>query len=570
MDRARVLNRTKSSQETTPGGVDPARWRNNISRYLFILLTFGLGGTVETARADYADDVGYAALQAELGTTPPDGTGLTVMLVETFNNEDPPAWAPNPGSRSITHGDGGPPVSPPYSGHATGSGNKFFGNSSTTPGIGVPPSPSISAYEAGDWMLSGFLKTGQINGLPRISASRVANHSFIASLGVDEGNLAVLRRVDWLVDTDNFVQVVGFTGNNNSPLLGSAFNVIAVNKTGAPTNDGSAPVPGDVAYNLVRTRPDLVAPEKSPSGAAPRVASAAALLMHTARLDPTLSNGSTTNRNGDTILNAELPEVIKAALMAGADRATNNTHPAEDPIDIVGYRVDPVDRTDNGLDRRYGAGQLNIYNSYHMIVGGEQDSDEDDGGRISSSDGFDYDPSFGGASSSNTTGTYFFSTNERIVEFAASLVWNIEIDSAGYPRFARSAILRNLDLFLYDVSDSASWVLVQESTSAIDNTENIRELLAANTDYALQVRAATGQGQFEWDYAVAWRDHVPGDINDDGSVDVSDVLLIQQAINGRVTLDRQQTSRADVYPIGGNGDLEVSDLVTLQQIALTP
>lgn len=553
-----------------PGGVDPARRRINIIRYLLILLALGLGGTIETVRAAYVDDVGYAVLQTELGATPPDGTGLTVMLVEAFNNEDPPAWAPNPGSRSITDGEGGPPVMPPYSGHATSSANKFFGNISTTPGIGVPPSPSVAAYEAGDWMLSGFLKTGQINALPGVSASSVANHSFIASLGGDEGNLAVLRRVDWLVETDNFVQVVGFTGNNNNPLLGSAFNVIAVNKTGAPTTNGSAPVPGDAAYNLDRTRPDLVAPEKSPSGAVPRVASAAALLIHTARLDPTLSNGSTSNRNGDPILSAELPEVIKAALMAGADRATNNTHPAEDPIDIVGYRVNPLDRTDNGLDRRYGAGQLNVYNSYHVIASGEQDSDEDNGGVISGDSGFDYDPSFGGASSSNTTGTYYFSTAERVVEFAASLAWNVEIDSGGRPRFYRPAILHNLDLFLYDVSDAANWVLLSQSASAVDNTENIRELLAANTNYALQVRAAAGQSQFEWDYAVAWRHQVPGDINDDGSVDVSDVLLIQQAINGQVALDRQQMSRADVYPIGGNGDLEVSDLMTVQQIALTP
>ena len=553
-----------------PGAVDLARWRINIIRTLFILLAFGLGVAAETVHAAYFNDVGYAVLSAELGTTPPNGTGLTVMLVEAFNTAEPPAWAPNPGSRSITDGDGGPSVVPPYSGHATGSANRFFGDSSTTPGIGVPPSPSVSAYEAGDWILGGFLKTGQTTALPISSSSRIANHSYIASLGVDAGNLELLRRIDWLVDADDFIQVVGFTGNVNNPLLGSAFNVITVNKTGSPTNNGSVPVPGDAAYNVERTRPDLVAPEKNPSGATPRVASAAALLMHTAQLSPSLSNGSTTNRNGDTILNAERPEVIKAALMTGADRATSNTHPAEAPIDIVGYRVNPANQTDNGLDRRYGAGQLNIYNSYHVIAAGEQDSDEDNGSGIIGGFGFDYDPAFGGSNSSNTTGTYYFSTGDEAIEFAASLVWNIEIDSGGNPRFGRPAILRNLDLFLYDVSDSGNWVLLQQSASTIDNTENIRALLSSSTDYALRVKPASGQGNFNWDYAVAWRSHVPGDVNGDSRVDVADLLQMQLALTGEISLDRQQMSRADVYPTGGNGDLALSDLLALQQIVLSP
>jgi len=440
---------------------------------------------------------------------------------------------------------------------------------STTTGIGLPSSPSISAYESNHWLQSGFLRFNETGTLPNFSPSRIANHSWNGATGTSAYDLEMLRRVDWLIEADEFLQIVGFTGSSK-PLLGSAFNVIAANNTGAPTNNGAQPVSGDTAYDTERTRPDLVAPEKSSSRATPRVASAAALLMHTAQLDPSLSNGSTINRNGDTILNAERPEVIKAALMTGADRATNNTFPAENPANIVGYRADPADQTDNGLDRRYGAGQLNIYNSYHVIAAGEQDSDEDNGGVISRHSGFDYDPAFGGASSSNTTGTYYFSTADQVVDFAASLVWNIEIDSGGRPRFDRPALLRNLDLFLYDVSDAASWVLLQESTSAIDNTENIRELLAANTDYALQVRPAAGQSPFEWDYAIAWRNQVPGDINDDGGVDVADLLLMQRAINGQVALDRQQMSRADTHPEGGDGDLNVSDLISLQHIVLTP
>ena len=78
----------------------------------------------------------------------------------------------------------------------------------------------------------------------------------------------------------------------------------------------------------------------------------------------------TTNRNGDIIYNAERSEVVKAALMAGADRTSPNLTNSVTPN---GYTVN----TANGLNNVYGAGQLNIYNSYHIIAAGEQNSRED-------------------------------------------------------------------------------------------------------------------------------------------------------------------------------------------------
>ena len=85
--------------------------------------------------------------------------------------------------------------------------------------------------------------------------------------------------------------------------------------------------------------------------------------MEVGHKNPALSTDplvqSTTNRNGNTIYNAERSEVVKAALMAGASRSA-----------ISGYTAN----TDNGLNNVYGAGQLNIYNSYHIIAAGEQNS----------------------------------------------------------------------------------------------------------------------------------------------------------------------------------------------------
>jgi len=522
------------------------------------------------ARADYVDDVGYAPLLAELGALP-DGTGLEVTLVEACKDPAPgpcDLWRPDPGNRSVTIGDGGAAVYAPYSGHATSSGNRFYGNISTAPGIGIPPGPSISAYKVDDWLGSAFLRFGVGRDDPYSTSSRVASHSWVGGTNTDGIALELMRRLDWLIDTDEYLQIVGFTGPAN-PLLASAFNIIAVNKTGSPTNGGAYAIAGDAAYDTSHPRPHLVVSETWPSTATPRVASASAMLVSLAHMNPSLSNGSTVNRNGDTIRNAERSEVIKAALMAGADRATSNSYPSPDPANISNYRVNPADRTANGLDRRFGAGQLSIYNSYYILLAGEQDSLEDNGVGTVTDFGFDYDPAFGGSNGSNDAGTYFFSTGAEVAEFFATLAWNIEIDPGRNPKFQRDAILQNLDLQLYDVSDMGNWELVQESASDIDNTENIRAMLAANTDYALRVAVAAGQTSFDWDYAVAWRNHVPGDIDGDRDVDVADVVLIQRAVAGHILLTQPQHSRADLYPTGGDGALTVSDWLAAQKIRVS-
>ncbi|MFW2403665.1 MAG: dockerin type I repeat-containing protein [Gammaproteobacteria bacterium] len=379
-------------------------------------------------------------------------------------------------------------------------------------------------------------------------------------------NLNLLRRIDWLIDEDEFIQIVGFTGNS-SALFGSSRNAIAVNKTGSPTNAGSRTVAGDAAYSVEQTRPDLVAPETWPSTATPRVGSATIFLIDAARANPSLSNGSTTNRNGDSILNAERSEVIKATLMAGAERVTNNSHPTSDPVDIIDYRVAAVNQRDNGLDRRYGAGQLNVYNSYHIIAAGEQDSVEENGTGNIASTGFDFDAAFGGSNGSNAQATYYFTTGSETVEFLVSLVWNVEIDPGRWSNFNQAAVLYNLDLQLFDVTGGGQ-VLVAESASVTENNENIRAFLKAGTPHMLRIKQGAGQGNFRWDYALAWRTRISGDVNGDGTIDVRDLSLFQQAIIGDKQRDKQQRARADVYPAGGDGALDVSDLITMQQLVL--
>jgi hypothetical protein len=489
--------------------------RSSIRGALVCLLLVCLG----SAHADYKSDIGFTRLQAEPGISVPTGTGVEVTQTEADTNADPAIYSYLPDldnsqftGKTITNKT---PVSGPYSGHATAVGKNFYGNTlSIAPGIGI-----IDAYLADHWLDTGFMQGTNSFKKPLSSTSRIANHSWIGSTSDTADASDLLRRIDWVVDIDEFIQVVGQTNSAvpNIALLGGAFNVIAVGKTDGVNGRGTAAV--DATYTAGRTRPHLVAPFTTSSSATPVVAAAASVLVDLGHNNSSLSTDpvatGTTNREKMTIYNAERSEVIKAALMAGADRLTTN---GSGP-DITDYRSDTANRSDNGLDIRYGAGQVNIYNSYHIIAAGEQNSDEDDGagpGAIGVY-GFDYDPAFGG-SGSNSTATYRFSTSTSPVILTAALAWNLDIDAGSGNGFSGTATLRDLDLFLYDVTGNT--VLLASSTSSNENTENLWLVLNSGRNYLLEVRPKAGQSAFVWDYALAWQ--IVTDIDGDGVADTQD------------------------------------------------
>lgn len=466
------------------------------------------------AFAGYREDIGFTALQAELGAATPDGSGIPLVTQcesESLLDHDTddrtgkiPVWMPDPGHREFTgkkifDKSGSAPF---YSGHATGVGSRFYGKTgSIAPGIAA-----IESYRAHHWLDRGFLR-GNGTFKPLYTAGRVANHSWIGS--ATERDAGHLRRIDWLVATDEYVQVVG-PCRDHKPLLGSAFNTIAVG--GAAGESGAGAIAVDSVYSGGRTCPQLVAPLKNASSTVPVVAAAAALLIELGYADPGLSKDPavrhTVNRKGDIITNAERSEVVKAALMAGADRVTRNTVIIDgNTPNINDYRVKPADRMPDGLDRRYGAGQLNIYNSYHILSAGEQNSSEDApvAGGVIVDRGFDYDPFFGGQGGSNAVATYHFSVGEAPGRLWAALVWNIAIDAGSGPYFVGSAALYDLDLLLYDVTEPAAPRLVEGSTGSGGNTENLWVALNGRRKYRLQVRPGAGQPPFTWDYALAWR-----------------------------------------------------------------
>ena len=434
------------------------------------------------AFSDYKTDIGYTDLQALLGARIPTGAGVKVIQVEVGGT----VYAPSTTSPQFTgktfRFPGAASLSP--SDHATGVGSIFYGTHSMANGIS-----DITCYEATFWINSMFRSS--VSALP--DGSRVVNHSW-AGNGNDVSQIGtMLRMLDRQVERNELIEVVTMA---NAPgvnvLLSGAYNVIAVGKIRGNLDYGSKTV--DLVYGAGRTRPDVVAPEPTTSVAAPEVAATAVLLVETGHKGALkLSTSFTTIAGVDTVYNAERVETIKAALMAGADRVTNNSHGKGD---ISDYRSSGH-QTSNGLDDRFCAGQVNALHSFQIIAAGEQNSLEDGGlnaGTIGLT-GFDYDNAFGGYLNSNKTATYKFQATNGS-KLSASLVWNIDVTNDR----TLAAALPNLNLELFDVTTQTASAF---SSSKRDNTENIQVDLVAGHSYELLVTSGETKN-FSWDYSLAW------------------------------------------------------------------
>jgi hypothetical protein len=452
------------------------------------LVTGFVLGDLKPVRAEYRDDIGYKTLKEELGEGIPDGDGVSVGQVEAQSSG---AWKPDLREAEfngkqfnfVSTSSGG------FSGHSTSVGRLFYGiRSSIAPGI-----KNIACHEAGSWMKEGFIRSGYSDP-PRFTASRVVNHSWVGNAGDEED---ILRRMDWVVEKDETIMVVA-SCLKNKPLLGAAYNGIAVGRTSGERAVGTPDISED--YKPARACPHLVAPQKNLSRSTPVVAAAAALLVEVANKNPSLSSDpfsvKTKNYYGETIYNAGRAEVIKAVLMASADRRASNSS----RWDISDYRVKNEHQTSNGLDSRFGAGQLNIGVGYHILFAGEQNCMEDrpeTGGKVNPL-GFDYDPAFGGSGGSNIKSSYFFGKTGKRGRLSATLAWNLDVSGG--------SVLHDLDLFLIDVTDNSDERVVASSESAVDNTETLWVELRPGRKYMLLVKPGAGREEpFKWDYALAWR-----------------------------------------------------------------
>jgi autotransporter-associated beta strand protein len=465
----------------------------------FFFCAFLLASFVSPAFAGIKEDVGLVTLQTMMGYAP-TGAGVRVSMTEAVVNGGytPMTDLPDFAGKHFEFRSG----AAGNSAHATWVAQNFFGlSTSIAPGIEV-----IELYDANDYLTDGFLNAADPTNNPRTSPqnSRVGNHSWISNGGSINGMLDVLQREDWMIERDEFIQVVGVNNGevNTNPIVSNALNVIAVGRTDGQHAINTLPLGG--IYSGYRTRPEIVAPMAVTSISTPVVAAASALLVNLGHTAPYLSDGSVTPSRfpGTTVYHAETSEVVKATLLAGASRLAFNS---TDGSALVDYRADVSRQANNGLDKRFGAGQLNVHNSFSIVMEGEQNSRADGRNENVHAAGFDYDPHFGGANGSNSSGVYDFTAGWTGQTLTATLAWNarIDIEQVKLGEYANAGTLYNLDLSLFDTTTGTP-TLVASSTSGNQNTENIWTSLVGGRRYRLEVTRASAQTPFDWDYGLAW------------------------------------------------------------------
>lgn len=483
----------------------------------------GVGGigaaTTSAAASDTAPMMAYLGLPdliAQFGANLERGQNVHVSLVEasTYPVLTDGRFAGKTLTRTSTF-----TTVETTAGHATNVGARFFGNETGFSQRSVAPAiPNVQLYSYSEFQGSYLKSPGTPEPYGSPNRSQVASHAYAEN----NSTLDSIARLDYLVQRDDFSQVVA---SRQYSTQGNSFNGIIVAPAQGTTGQTTA-VGSGTAYVAGRTSPTVTGPlTGAGSDSIGQVAGVVALLTSRGKTTSSIDQAQTrdtfiipgtysggtfgpaVNQPGVVVRAGETSEVIKAALMAGALRdvpAYSNgavTVPA-----ISDYRVDAANRSTNGLDHRYGAGMVSALQSYRIVNAGEVNSAQDGslGGAIGQY-GFDYDPSFGGASGSNAQADYGF-TADASGKFIASLVWNLKVDGAATVggNFSSAHTLHNLSLKLIDVT--AGGTVVALSDSSVDNTQNVWVDLVAGHTYTLSV--TRGGGDFEWDYGLAWRSEV--------------------------------------------------------------
>jgi len=428
------------------------------------LLAFVFLGPM-AARAQNLDTIGVTLLWTI--TTNVNGAGIHVAQPEANNGPTTTNWQVNSSSfGQLTslftyYSSNGSATTFPNSlgaesGHADAVGTNFYGIPN-----GVATNVAlVDNYEAGYFYNS--LIAGSV---PLNNNDPVVNQSFnFVVTGVSQQQI-IDSTYDNYTERYNtlFVSGVGNGGSVNAPA--TCYNGIGV----AVDNGSSSTGP---TLDNGRAKPDITAPGY-PAGltsfSTPYVSGAAAVLMQAgARGD----GGNGTNAAADI-------RTVKALLLNGAVKPADWTNNAPSP-----------------LDTRYGAGVLNVFNSYEQLAGGRHgyivSTSVSTGGAhpptgasgmVSTLSGWDFNTNTSSSTSDGVNHYYFNVTNgvsEAMFTATATLVWNRQRNKSG---------INNLNLFLYNAANSN---LVAVSTSAVDNVEHIFVPNLAQGRYDLQVWKAGG------------------------------------------------------------------------------
>lgn len=528
------------------------RARRGIAFALLSLLVLPASLT-EAAAPAWFSATDYTKLQQRLGSAMPTGAGGTVSLVEaSLNNGNGPYLADvssaefnattDPTGAPVVLTDGSNLGRTGSSSHATWSvGQFFFGNTQSV----APGANSVINYDAASWLGSILGIAGSAP--PVEQPYRVQNHSWVGP-GNTAQDLAALRRYDYLIETGELTAVVGannagFSSVVSHPtLFAHAYNTIVVGRTdGGHSRGQTNNTIGAGHYGAGRYRPDIVGPFGATSSATAMVSSTATMLHE---------SGAGTD--------AVRSEVMKAILMAGA---TKNEF--ANWLDQTSGVINPWNRTQTRpLDDVFGAGELNVYNSYAIQLGGKQSASTSAPAAAVKSYGWDYQ----NRKTDSAVGDLYYNFQvpfgSTASELSIMLAWNAKVtDTNADPNFfTPSQSLQNLDLRFYNSTNSFMGTLVDQSISAVDNVEHIYLTGLNPGTYTLRVSGAAN-----WDYGLAWRmstafNSPNADFNGDGIVDGADFMVWQRNSSKLVN-----ASNAD-GDADGDGDVDADDLSILNSL----
>jgi hypothetical protein len=430
------------------------------------------------ARAQNLDQIGVTLLRAF--TTNVDGSGIRVAQPEADtdgNTNDPSAFEVNPASANFPAGRfayysaAGTDTAFPNSvgnesGHADAVGGIFYGL-----GSGVATNVAhVDGYDA------DFFVNYYVFNLTQMPAASVVNQSFTFNPLSVSDQQGVDSAYDDYAETFGTLFISAANNIGNSPVVcapGTDYNCISV---GAFANDSYYNSFGPTIDNG-RCKPDITAPSGETSFSTPQVAGAAALLQQAARRG---DGGADTNSAADN-------RTVKALLLNGAVKTADWTNSNSSPLDL-----------------RYGAGVVNVFNSYEELAGGKNNfratslialgaahPPANATNFIAALSGWDFNTNSSTATN-DSVNHYFFSVTNGIA--TATLVWNRQLGETN---------INDLDLFLVNLANSN---LVACSTSRVDNVEHIFLPHLAAGRYDLQVLKNGGANVVSDSetYALAW------------------------------------------------------------------
>jgi hypothetical protein len=394
--------------------------------------------SVATTYASSLDTIGVNLLRATTANL--DGNGFRAAQVEA--PVAPNAWQVNPGAAFVnlpvsrfsyfmnTVANIFPNGLGVESSHSDGVAQMFYG---------IPDGVSTNLSHIDNFEANYFLD--QVFGLGVIP-DRLVNQSFTTTSTNDQASADPAYD-----DFSAQYSTLFISGVGNGLLEGGAvlppatgYNGIGVGAYGGASSLGPTRENG-------RAKPDITAPASATSFSTPQVTGAAALLLQAGMRG---DGGSDTNSAAD-------PRTLKALLLNGAVKPGDWSNPAPSP-----------------LDTRYGAGVLNVFNSYRQLAGGRRafiastsiptgnpHPPTASTGNVSSLSGWNFTNLTSSVTNDLVHHYCFNLTNGVSFTGTMTLVWQRQFEQLG---------INNLDLYLYDMGTGS---LVASSISAVDNVEHI-------------------------------------------------------------------------------------------------